>query len=196
MTAAVLAPSVALVGGMRLPRLDGVTIVADSAAADVVVVAGVAAIEPARRAVPGAAVLVYTTCDDDKSVFDAMRAGARGYLLAGAEPDDIVRAIRGVAAGEMILCARVAGRLTELMIRQSQPRRHPFPDLTAREREILDLVADGMGNAAIARRLLLAPKTVRNNISMIFGKLGVTDRSEAIARVRDAVRTPTAAPTG
>jgi DNA-binding NarL/FixJ family response regulator len=129
---------------------------------------------------------VFTTCDDDESVFNAMRAGARGYLLKGAEQDDIVRAIRGVAAGEAIFGASIARRLTELMTRQVRPDRHPFPELTAREREVLELIAAGRSNAAIAQELYLAPKTVRNNISMIFAKLGVADRAQAIVRARQA----------
>jgi DNA-binding NarL/FixJ family response regulator len=147
---------------------------------------GVAAITQLLAAAPGVAVLVFTSCDDDESVFNAMRAGARGYLLKGAEQDDIVRSIRGVAAGEAIFGASIARRLTELMTRQVRPDRHPFPELTAREREVLELIAAGRSNAAIAQELYLAPKTVRNNISMIFAKLGVADRAQAIVRAREA----------
>jgi DNA-binding CsgD family transcriptional regulator len=86
----------------------------------------------------------------------------------------------------MIFGARIAGGLAELMIRQAQPDRHPFPELTTREREILDLIARGMDNPTIARRLFLAPKTVRNNICMIFSKMGAADRSQAIVWARQA----------
>jgi DNA-binding NarL/FixJ family response regulator len=192
-------------GGLRalLSGVDGITVVAESgthpgdvAAAlrhgpQVLIVDrpmrgpdGVALIRSVLREVPGLAVLVFTSSEDDESVFNAMRAGARGYILKGAEQSDIVRAIRGVAAGEVIFGARIAARLTELMMRQVQP--DPFPELTGREREILSLIADGLGNASIAHRLDLAPKTVRNNICTIFAKLGVADRSEAILRARAA----------
>ena len=194
-------------GGLRalLSGVPGITVVAEAFARpdslasaltlipDVVVVdlpargpEGAALIQSVVRSAPGVAVLVFTAWEDDDSVWGAMRAGARGYILKGAEQDDIVRAIRGVAAGEAIFGARIAARLTELMMRQSQPDRHPFPELTSREREILELIADGLGNAAIAARLYLAPKTVRNNISVIFTKLGVPDRAQAILRARAA----------
>jgi DNA-binding NarL/FixJ family response regulator len=194
-------------GGLRalLAGVDGITVVAEAAARtdavaealllepDVLIMDlpmrgpdGARTIQSVLRSAPGVAVLVFTTCEDDESVFNAMRAGARGYILKGAEQGDIVRAIRGVAAGEAIFGARIAARLTELMMRQTQPDRHPFPDLTCREREVLGLIAEGLGNAVIASRLYLAPKTVRNNISAIFAKLGVTDRATAIVRANAA----------
>jgi DNA-binding NarL/FixJ family response regulator len=194
MTAAVLARptlNVALVdehpvvrGGLvaLLSCVDGITVVAEPSRADVLIVDSVAALEVVRRAAPTAAVIMFTTSADGESVFTAMRAGARGYLLKDAEQDDIVRTIRGVAAGEMIFGARVASRLTELMTHQPQP----FPDLSAREREILDLIAKGLDNPSIARQLFLAPKTVRNNISMIFSKINVADRAQAITRARES----------
>jgi DNA-binding NarL/FixJ family response regulator len=206
MTAAVLTPvlTVSLVddhpivrGGLSalLSGVDGIRIVAAASrncmaeallpAPDVLIVDGVESLREVRRSAPEVSVLVFTSCDDAESVFHAMRAGARGYILKGAEQDDIVRAIRGVAAGEMILGPQVASRLTDLMIRQAQPSL-PFPNLSTREREILDLIAAGMDNPAIARRLDLAAKTVRNNICTIFGKIGVTDRSAAITRAREA----------
>lgn len=146
---------------------------------------GIAAIREVQRSQPGIAVLVFTMCDDDTSVFTAMRAGAKGYIQKDAEQDDILRAIRGVAAGEAIFGPSVAARLTELLGGQLHDR-HPFPDLTAREREVLALIAEGLPNTAIARRLYLAPKTISNHISTIFGKLGVPDRSSAIVRAREA----------
>lgn len=192
-------------GGLRalLSDVPGITVVAETATRDMAVVlahepdvlivdlpmhghAGVATIQSVLRAAPGLAVLVFTTSEDDESVFNAMRAGARGYILKGAEQADIVRAIRGVAAGEAIFGARIAARLTELMMRQTQPDRHPFPELTCREREILELIAEGLPNPAIAHRLYLAPKTVRNNISAILAKLCVADRAEAIVLARTA----------
>jgi DNA-binding NarL/FixJ family response regulator len=96
-----------------------------------------------------------------------------------------VRAIRGVAAGEAIFGPAIAGRLTELFSGQAHER-HPFPDLTCREREVLELIAEGLPNSAIARRLYLAPKTISNHISTIFSKLGVPDRAAAIVRAREA----------
>lgn len=132
-----------------------------------------------------AAVLVLTIQADDESVFAAVRAGASGYLLKGADRSDIVRAIIGVAAGEAVFGPNVAQRILALF---STPDRRsevqPFPELTPSERRILDLVARGLGNQAIARQLSLAPKTVRNNVSSILGKLHATDRGEAIERAR------------
>jgi DNA-binding NarL/FixJ family response regulator len=113
-----------------------------------------------------------------------MRAGARGYILKGAGQEDIVRAVRGVAAGEAIFGQNVAHRVLDLLATPRAP--DPFPDLTTREREVLDLVAAGLGNAIIARRLHLAPKTVSNHISAIFAKLRVADRAAAIVRAREA----------
>lgn len=146
---------------------------------------GITAIKEVQRSQPGIAVLVFTMRDDDAAVFTAMRAGARGFIHKDAEQDDIVRAIRGVAAGEAIFGPAIAARLTELFGGQSLDR-HPFPDLTSREREVLDLIAEGLPNNAIARRLYLAPKTISNHISTIFSKLGVPDRAAAIVRAREA----------
>jgi DNA-binding NarL/FixJ family response regulator len=146
---------------------------------------GVDGLEATRRiraAVPGAAVLMLTMYDDDNTVFAAMQAGAQGYLLKGAEQEEIDRAIRAVVAGEAIFGPGVAARVLSMF---NAPRRaDPFPELTAREREILDLVAAGHRNAAIATALFLSPKTVGNHISAIFAKLAVADRSEAIVRAR------------
>jgi DNA-binding NarL/FixJ family response regulator len=147
---------------------------------------GFRAIARLRREDPGIAVLVFTSAGDDESVFAAIRAGARGYLLKDAGREDIIRTVRGVAAGEAIFCPRVAARLTVLLAGAAGYPVHPFPHLTGREREVLDLIAAGLGNAAIAARLQLAQKTVSNNISAIFSKLQVADRAEAIARARNA----------
>lgn len=146
---------------------------------------GITAIKEVQRSQPSIAVLVFTMCDNDSALYTAMRAGARGFIHKDAEHDDIVRAIRGVAAGEAIFGPAIAARLTELLSGHSFDR-HPFPDLTAREREVLDLIAEGLQNTAIARRLYLAPKTISNHISTIFSKLGVPDRSAAIVRAREA----------
>jgi DNA-binding NarL/FixJ family response regulator len=144
---------------------------------------GIEATRRVRAAVPGAAVLVLTMFDDDDTVFAAMRAGAQGYLLKGAEQDEIDRAIRAVVAGEAIFSPGVAQRVLGYFA--SPPvATDPFPELTSREREVLDLVAAGQRNQAIADELVLSPKTVANHISSIFAKLAVADRSAAIVRAR------------
>ncbi len=135
------------------------------------------------RSVPGSGVLVFTMVDDDTSVVAAMRAGARGYLLKHAESDHIVRAVHGVAAGEAIFAPRIAERLPALLAHGGRTSRDDLPSLTVREREVLDLVAEGLPNTAIARRLRLAPKTISNHLSAIFGKLQVTSRADAVARL-------------
>jgi DNA-binding NarL/FixJ family response regulator len=146
---------------------------------------GFAATRELVRVAPDVPVLVLTMHEDDDSVFAAMRAGARGYLVKGAEQEEIERAIRGVAAGEAILGPGVAQRVLGFF--SSPPASaEPFPELSAREREILDLLAAGLPNAAIATRLSVAPKTVANNVSAIFTKLQVADRAQAIVRARDA----------
>ena len=134
---------------------------------------------------PSAGVLVLTMHEDDDSVFAAMRAGARGYVLKGADQAEILRAIRSVAAGEAIFGPGVAERIVGLFS-AVRGRPEPFPDLTDREREVLELIARGLGNAEIARRLTVAPKTVRNHVSNVFNKLQVVDRAQAIVRAREA----------
>jgi DNA-binding NarL/FixJ family response regulator len=123
--------------------------------------------------------------EDDDSVFAAMRAGARGYLVKGAEQEEIARAIRAVAAGEAIFGPGVARRVLSFFS-APPPAADPFPELTTRERQILDLLAAGLSNAAIADRLDLAAKTVANNVSTIFTKLGIADRATAIIQARNA----------
>lgn len=132
---------------------------------------------------PDVAVLVLTMFDDDESVLAAMRAGARGYLLKGAENQDILAAIRSVLSGQVVIGAGVAGRLIEQL---NSPRQAvtPFPELTAREREILQRVAHGHNNSVIAAELGVAVKTVSNNVTAIFNKLRVASRAEAIVRAR------------
>jgi DNA-binding NarL/FixJ family response regulator len=122
--------------------------------------------------------------EDDDSVFAAMRAGARGYLLKGADQAEIVRAIHAVGSGEAIFGPHIARRVMDFF--SGERTAVPFPDLTAREREVLELVAQGRSNAEITRTLVLSPKTVRNHVSNVFTKLQVADRAQAIVRAREA----------
>jgi DNA-binding NarL/FixJ family response regulator len=166
--AAKLAPDVVLMD-LNLPGMNGIE-----------------ATRLLRESSPAVAVLVVTMFDDD-SVFAAMRAGARGYLLKDADAEETVRAIRAVANGEAIFSPSVARRLMGFFA--SPPANIPaptFPELTEREREVLELLAQGYTNAAIASRLFLSPKTARNYVPSIFGKLQVADRTEAIMRARQA----------
>jgi len=135
---------------------------------------------------PEIGILMITMIDDD-SVFQAMQAGARGYLLKGADPDETVRAIRSVASGEAIFSPKIAKKLINYFGQtESTPSVEIFTHLTEREHEILELIAQGLTNAAIAERLVLSPKTVRNHVSNIFGKLQVSDRNQAIIQARQA----------
>ena len=146
-------------------------------------------IEATRRlseAIPGVAVLVLTMHEDDDFVFAAMRAGARGYLLKGAEQDEIVRAIEAVSSGQAIFGPGVAQRVVEYFSAGPSAHEEPFPELTPREREVLDLISSGESNAFIARRLGISSKTVSNHISVIFTKLQVADRAQAIVQARRA----------
>ncbi|HEY8283531.1 MAG TPA: response regulator transcription factor [Chloroflexota bacterium] len=148
---------------------------------------GIEATRRIVRAQPDIGIVVVTMLEEDDAVFAAMRAGARGYLVKGADQDEVLRAIHAVASGEAIFGQTIAERVMRFF---AAPRdaaaRTSFPDLTEREREILLLIAEGRGNPHIARRLLLSEKTVRNHISNIFGKLQVADRAEAIVRAREA----------
>jgi len=150
---------------------------------------GTNGIEATRRILhtsPHIGILVVTMYEDDDSVFAAMRAGARGYLLKGADQDEMLRAIKAVSRGEAIFSPAIAKRL----IRYFTPTKaltipaQAFPELTDREREILTLLALGHNNAEIAQRLVLSPKTVRNHLSNVFSKLQVADRAQAIIRAR------------
>src|SRR5439155_5959782 len=151
---------------------------------------GVNGVEATRRIIaahPDIGVLVLTMFDDDDSVFAAMRAGARGYLVKGSDTDEVVRAITAVGNGEAIFGPSVARRILAFLTEPlSAYDAHLFPELSAREREVLDLVAAGVANTDIAKRLFLSPKTIRNHVSSIFTKLRVADRAQAIVRARAA----------
>jgi DNA-binding NarL/FixJ family response regulator len=137
---------------------------------------------------PEVAVLVLTMFEDEDSVFAAMRAGARGYLLKGADHGELTRAIAAVAAGQAIFGPGIARRIIAFFAASPAHARgaQPFPELTEREREVLELIAQGRANAAIAQRLGIAEKTVRNHVSIVFNKLQVVDRASAIVRAREA----------
>lgn len=134
---------------------------------------------------PDLRVLVVTMHEDDDAVVAAVRAGARGYLVKSAPPDAVERAVRAVAAGEMILSPAVAQRAMAYVLGGRTAARLPFPQLTDREREVLDLVAAGLDNETIARRLRLSPKTVRNHLANVLARLALPDRSAAIVRARE-----------
>ncbi len=151
---------------------------------------GLNGVEATRRilqASPHINILVLTMLEDDASVFAAMRAGARGYLLKGADQVDVLRAIHVIAHGEAIFSPAIAQRLMQYFANM-QPVLPPsaFPDLTEREREILGLIATGKSNADIAQALVLSSKTVSNHVSNIFSKLQVVDRAQAVLRAKQA----------
>jgi DNA-binding NarL/FixJ family response regulator len=163
-----LSPDVVLMD-LRMPDLDGIE-----------------ATRRLCRGTPTPAVVVLTMFEDDDSVFAAMRAGAQGYLLKGAEQDEIVRSVRAAASGEAIFGPEIAQRVIAHFASGSGSTAAAFPSLTDREREVLEMIAAGKGNATIAHELMISLKTVRNHVSHIFTKLQVSDRSAAIVKAREA----------
>jgi DNA-binding NarL/FixJ family response regulator len=146
---------------------------------------GAAAIDELARRHPQLGVLVLTMHEDDASLFGALRAGARGYLLKGADREEIVRAVLAVAGGDAVYGGAVARRVVDALT-GSGPRAPAFPELTERERQVLELLAAGLATGRIAQRLALSDKTVRNHVSAVLTKLQVPDRSAAVARAREA----------
>nr|WBO82045.1 response regulator transcription factor [Streptomyces sp. SBE_14.2] len=173
---------------------DALLAAVDRAAPDVVVtdlampgLDGTAATRALVARRPAPAVLVLTMHEDDEALFGALRAGARGYLLKDADSTEIVRAVLAVAAGNAVYGRAVARRIADFFTGAHRDyAAQVFPELTEREREVLDLIALGLGNHQIAARLVLAEKTVRNHVSAILYKLQVSDRAAAVARARDA----------
>jgi DNA-binding NarL/FixJ family response regulator len=151
------------------------------------VVNGVDATRRILEADPTVAILVLTMLDEDESVFAAMRAGARGYVVKGADTEDVVRALESVARGDAVFGPAVATRILSYLTRPLDARDPVlFPELSDREREVLELIARGLPNGQIARHLSISPKTARNHVSNVFTKLQVQDRNEAIERARRA----------
>ncbi len=146
-------------------------------------------IEATRRILesdPGTGVVVVTMFEDDDSVFAAMRAGARGYVLKGAGVEEVIKVVRAVADREAHFGPDIARRLMKFFSAPKSAPQETFPELTAREREVLDHIARGLSNAEIAGELYLSQKTIRNHVSNIFLKLQVADRAQAIVRAREA----------
>ena len=150
-------------------------------------ISGLEAIRRIARASPESVVLVLSMLDDDESVLAAMRAGARGYVLKGAGQEELLAAIRAVAAGGAVFGAAVAGRMLATLDRPS-PAAPQFPELTEREAQVLALMAEGRDNRSIADELGVSAKTVANHVSHVLTKLQARDRVEAVLRVRDARR--------
>ena len=159
-----------VVTDLHMPDLDGVTATRELLAGN-----------------PALAVLALTMHDDDESVFAAMRAGARGYLLKGADRSELLNTILALAHGETVFGPSVARRIVGFYLEATQKyTAGAFPGLTSRERDVLDLLASGQRNSEIARALQISEKTVRNHLSTVFAKLHVADRSAAIVRAREA----------
>lgn len=140
---------------------------------------------------PQTGIIMLTMLEDDASVFAAMRAGARGYLLKGANPDEMVSAIRAVAQGQALFGPAIATRLMNYFqdlgrMRLDAVAASPFPELTKRELEVLHLIAQGHSNQEIAQKLVISPHTMKNHITSIFSKLQVADRAQAIVLARRA----------
>lgn len=183
-------PGIAVVG-QAASAADGLELLVTRDDVDVALVdldlgdgSGVDVIREALRARPDLRVLVVTMHEDDHAVAASVRAGARGYLVKSAPPDAVERAVRAAAAGEMILSPQVAERAMAYVLGGRQAGPVPFPQLTEREREVLDLVAAGLDNTGIARHLGLSAKTVRNVVATVLAKLSLRDRAAAVARAR------------
>ena len=155
---------------------------------------GMDGIEATRRILrvnPTVGVIMVTMLEDDASLFAAMRAGARGYVLKGAQPQELLQAVRAVAEGQALFGAPIAARIMgffediEVDLKSTLPR-DAFPELTPRELEVLELIAQGANNTQIAEELVITDKTVRNHITSVFSKLQVADRAQAIIKARDA----------
>lgn len=150
---------------------------------------GIRVTEQIMEKYPQTRIIMLTMLEDDASIFHAMRAGARGYLLKGADPEEVLSVIRAVAEGQALFGPAIAARLMnyfkELGAKPTVPGT-PFPELTERELEILRLISQGLNNQEIAQKLVLSHKTIRNHITSIFSKLQVADRAQAIVRAREA----------
>lgn len=162
-------------------RVDADVVVVDL---DMPVLDGAGAATELLERRPGLAVVVLTMHAGEESVLKALRSGVRGYLLKSSGPAAIARALVAVAEGDVVLSGPVGRLVAAAALRKADAR--PFPQLSARETEILDQIARGLANAEIARELFLSVKTVQNHVSAILGKLGVASRAEAVARARDA----------
>jgi len=147
---------------------------------------GVEATRQIVQTSPHIGVIIVTMFEDDDSVFAAMRAGARGYVLKGADQEEMLRAIRAVSRGEALFGPVIAARLASFFNSSSSLSATAFPNLTDRERDVLNLLAQGLSNQEIGSKLVISVKTVRNHVSNIFNKLQVVDRVQAIIRARDA----------
>ena len=151
---------------------------------------GIHATQQILEKFPQIGVIMLTMLEDDASVFNAMRAGARGYLLKGADPQEVLSVIRAVAEGQALFGPAIAIRLMnffkELSLKPvSTQNKAAFPELTERELEVLRLISQGLNNMEITQKLVLSPKTVRNHITSIFSKLQVADRAQAIVKARE-----------
>lgn len=154
-------------------------------------VSGIEATHRALALYPAARIIMVTMLEDDASLLAALRAGAVGYVLKGSNADELLHVIRAAAQGRVLFSGQPAQRLLEFLhataTSAAAPPAHTlFPDLTKRERELLEMIAAGLSNSEIADRLVISPKTVRNHITSIFAKLGVGDRAQAIVKARQA----------
>jgi DNA-binding NarL/FixJ family response regulator len=182
--------SLAVVG--EAASADDCVAIAVAESADVVLMdlempgGGVEATAQLAQRAPEVRVLVLSMHDDGESLLDALRAGARGYLVKGADQPAVLRAIQSVGAGDLVVGEGIAARMTGLFGASGAQAARAFPELTSREYDVLALVADGCDNPTIARRLFLSEKTVRNNVSNVLAKLHAATRAEAVARARRA----------